>query len=271
MRVFSCLQGVRAKETAPGCLHPPAWGPLLGHLPASPAPGWPAARVPVGPGTPPSPREAAARGEGCARLSWPAPRAASAPRHQQDGKDVPWSSPGAGHRRAAAHGSSRRKSGATVLQLACGKKERKVTSACARRRPPGFACPGLPAPRSPALEFQRGQRPPTPRGLALLRAPVGHPLRSAFPRTNRAQRSYKAHLHPSPRPCCRELSAGSTVSRDTFLECTGRGPGGQRGTLANPPKQTATFAGSSAPTPPDGTRGATLTPRENQRLLSKEM
>lgn len=82
MRVFSCLQGVRAKETAPGCLHPSAWGPLLGHLPTSPAPGWPAARVPVGPGTPPSPREAAARGEGCARLSWadhvlPPPRAIS--------------------------------------------------------------------------------------------------------------------------------------------------------------------------------------------------
>lgn len=173
MRVFSRLQGVRAKETAPGCLHPPAWGPLLGHLPASPAPGWPAARVPVGPGTPPSPREAAVRGEGCARQGWAAPRAASALRHQQDGKDVPRSSPGAGHCGAPAHGASRRKSGATILQLAFGRKERKATM----RKNALLALPALGSPL-PGLGIPVWTVPRYPKRPCSSPCPVGHPLLS---------------------------------------------------------------------------------------------
>lgn len=248
MRVFSRLRGVRARNR-PWVPSSPAWGPLLGHLPTSPAPGWPAARVPVGPGTPPSPRGAAAHGEGCDRLSWAVPHTASTLRHQQDSKDVPRSLPGARHCGAPAHGASRRKSGATVLQLAFGRKERKETTDCAQKRPPGFACPGLPL---PGLGIPTWAAPPYPkRPCSSPRPPwVTRCLAPSLAQTE--SDGLTTHTSTQVRgPAVGELSAGSTVSRDTFLECTGRGP---RGPARNSSKSPETDCNIRRKRRPDSAR-----------------
>lgn len=100
--------------------------------------------------------------------------------------------------------------------------ERRGKQLCAKT--PSWLC--LPwAPRSPALEFPCGQCPATPRGLALPRAPwvtrcLAKPSLAQTERNSLTTHTSTQVWGPAVR------SAGSTVSRDTFLECTGRGPRG---------------------------------------------